>query len=291
MTSAPASAGVARTARPRPRRRLDGWALASLPGLAFLGVFFVWPLIQVLMKSLGDPLLANYSAFFSSSGYVAILGQTFQIAAMVTVSCALLGYPYAYLMSRVGSLARIVLIGVVLLPVWTSFLVRSVALQTWLQDTGVINTVLQSLGLIDAPLPLIRNTFGVTVGMTQILLPFMILPLFSVMLRVRPELIPAARSLGATPVQAFFRVFLPQTFPGLMSGGLLVFVTALGFFIVPAILGGTDGSMLSKLIVDLIGRNQLGLAAAMATVLLAITALLLGLGSRFVRIREMVGGR
>jgi putative spermidine/putrescine transport system permease protein len=201
-----------------------------------------------------------------------------------------IGYPYAYLLSRSKGLAKGVLLAVVLLPIWTSFLVRSVAIQAWLQDTGVINRFLEWLGVIDEPLPLIRTLPGVVIGMTQILLPFMILPLFAVMGRVRPELVTAARSLGAGPWRSFFLVYVPQTVSGIVSGAVLVFVIGLGFFIVPAILGGTEGSMISKLIVDLVGRNQAPMASAMAAILLAATILILAIASRFIRIRDLVGG-
>ncbi|WP_416417202.1 ABC transporter permease [Paenarthrobacter aromaticivorans] len=284
------SATDARVAVKARTRSVDGWLLAGIPGVVFLLVFFAWPLAQVLVRSLVDPSPQNYVTFLQTPAYMQILLQTFQIAAVVTLVCLLLGYPYAYLLSKTSGLSRTILLAVVLLPIWTSFLVRSVALQTWLQDTGVINSLLMNAGIISEPLPLIRTSLGVTVGMTQILLPFMILPLFSVMQRVRPDLLKAAASLGAPPRRAFFTVYLPQTLPGIISGSLLVFVISLGFFVVPAILGGTEGSMLSKLIVDMVGRSEFGMASTLAAILLFATAVILAIGSRFTNIRDLVGG-
>jgi putative spermidine/putrescine transport system permease protein len=274
----------------KAHRRLDGWALASVPAILFMAACFLLPLVFTILKSLEGDAARNYITALTGSTYVKILLQTFRISGVVTVVCLLIGYPYAYIMSRAGGLVRAIMLAVVLLPVWTSFLVRSVALQAWLQDSGVINTVLKSLGLISEPLPLIRNVFGVTVGMAQILLPFMILPLFATMLRVPQSLTDAALSLGARPRQAFLRVYLPQTLPGILSGALLVFTISLGFFIVPAVLGGTEGTMLSKRIVELVQRNDAPLGSALAVVLLVATLLVLALGSRFVNIRKMVSG-
>ncbi|MGI5126833.1 ABC transporter permease [Pseudonocardia sp. CA-107938] len=274
----------------KPRRRVDGWLWVALPGAVFLAVFFGYPLATVLLRSLTDPSPANYEVFAHSPAYLKILLQTFQISALVTIGCLVLGYPYAYLMAKAGGVWQSVLFAIVLLPIWTSFLVRSVAMQVWLQDTGVLNKVLMALGLTDGPVPLIRNTFGVTIGMTQILLPYLILPLYSVMRRVDPALVRAAASLGASPKRAFLRAYVPQTLPGVYSGGLLVFVLSLGFFIVPAILGGTEGSMIAKAIVDLVGKSQFGIASTLAVTLLAATFLILAIGSRFVRIRDVVGG-
>jgi len=179
----------------------------------------------------------------------------------------------------------------VLLPFWLSLLVRTYAWTVWLQDTGVINTVLQELGITNHPLGLIRNTLGVTIGMTHILLPFMVLPLYAVMRRIDPELTPAASSLGAPPFAAFRKVFLPLSLPGILAGSLLVFVLSLGFYITPALLGSPQNAMISELIVNQVSEQlQFGIGAAIAMVLLGLTLVVLFLGTRFVRLQDVMGG-
>lgn len=273
----------------RPRRRIDGWLWVALPGTLFLLVMFGFPLIEIVRRSLNDPSPQVYRVFIDTPLYWQTLLRTFQVAALVTLTSLLLGYPFAYVMARARPALQALLIAVVLLPVWTSFLVRTFALQIWLQDSGLINKLLMRVHLIDDPVPLIRTSFGVTVGMSQILLPFMILPLYSAMRRVDPELVRAATGLGASPVRAFVRVFLPLTLSGVYAGCLLVFVLSLGFYIAPAILGGPESTMISTLIVDLVQtRSDFGTASAVAVVLLLATFMVLAVGSRFVRIRDLV---
>ncbi|GAQ50977.1 ABC transporter permease [Streptomyces acidiscabies] len=273
----------------RPRRRTDGWLWVALPGALFLLVMFGFPLIEIVRRSLTDPSPQVYRVFIDTPLYWQTLLRTFRVAALVTLTSVLLGYPFAYVMARARPALQALLIAVVLLPVWTSFLVRTFALQIWLQDSGLINKLLMRAHLIDDPVPLIRTSFGVTVGMSQILLPFMILPLYSAMRRVDPELVRAATGLGASPVRAFFRVFLPLTLSGVYAGCLLVFVLSLGFYIAPAILGGPESTMISTLIVDLVQtRSDFGTASAVAVVLLLATFAVLAVGSRFVRIRDLV---
>lgn len=273
----------------RPRRRIDGWLWVALPGALFLLVMFGFPLIEIVRRSLTDPSPQVYRVFIDTPLYWQTLLRTFRVAALVTLTSVLLGYPFAYVMARARPALQALLIAVVLLPVWTSFLVRTFALQIWLQDSGLINKLLMRAHLIDDPVPLIRTSFGVTVGMSQILLPFMILPLYSAMRRVDPELVRAATGLGASPVRAFVRVFLPLTLSGVYAGCLLVFVLSLGFYIAPAILGGPESTMISTLIVDLVQtRSDFGTASAVAVVLLLATFAVLAVGSRFVRIRDLV---
>ena len=178
----------------------------------------------------------------------------------------------------------------VLLPFWSSLLVRTYAWTVLLQTTGVINSFLRGIGLIDEPIQLMRNTLGVQIGMSYILLPFMVLPIYAVMRRIDPDLTPAAAGLGAGPITAFRRVFLPLSLPGVFAGVLLVFVLALGFYITPALLGSPSNTMLSELIVLQIQRElKFGVGAALGMVLLALTLVLLAVASRFVRIGDAVG--
>ena len=205
-----------------------------------------------------------------------VLANTFWIALLSTAACLVIGYPFAYLMTVVpGRLAGLLLIAV-LLPFWSSLLVRTFAWQVLLRDTGVINRFLLDLGLIGEPLTLIRTTVGVIVGMSHILLPFMVLPLYAVMRRIDPEYGRAAANLGASPFAAFLRVFVPLSLPGVLAGCLLVFVLALGFYITPALLGGLRDQMISQLIVQQIQqRLDWGFGTAMSVLLVGITLVIL----------------
>jgi ABC-type spermidine/putrescine transport system permease subunit I len=188
-----------------------------------------------------------------------------------------------------GRVAGILLIAV-LLPFWSSLLVRTFAWQVILRDTGVINRFLLDLGLISHPLTLIRTTGGVIIGMAHILLPFMVLPIYAVMRRIDPEYGRAAANLGAPPFSAFLRVFVPLSLPGVFAGSLLVFVLALGFYITPALLGGLKDQMISQLIVDEVQQAlDWGSASAMAVLLMAFTFVVLFVASRIVRLRDVFG--
>jgi putative spermidine/putrescine transport system permease protein len=289
---------IAGEARRRPRLslaglRLDRWALLAVPAILFLVVFFLVPLVTMGVRSVTDPPgagLTNYETFFAQQAYVRILINTFWIALLATVTCLLIGYPFAYLMTIApGRIAGLLLIAV-LLPFWSSLLVRTFAWQVILRDTGIINRFLLDLGLIKEPLALIRTTLGVLIGMSHILLPFMVLPLYAVMRRIDPEFGRAAANLGATPTTAFFRVFLPLSLPGIVAGCLLVFILALGFYITPALLGGLRDQMISQLIVQQIQqRLDWGFGTAMSVLLVGITLVILLVMSRAVRLRDVFG--
>jgi putative spermidine/putrescine transport system permease protein len=272
---------------------LDRWALLVLPAIVFLVVFFLAPLATMSLRSVTDPPgagLSNYADFFDQAANLRVLGNTFWIALLSTLTCLLVGYPYAYLMTIVpGRIAGLLLIAI-LLPFWSSLLVRTFAWQVILRDTGVINSLLLDLGIVSRPVPLIRTTLGVIVGMSHILLPFMVLPIYSVMRRIDPEFGRAAANLGASPVRAFVRVFMPLSLPGVLAGALLVFVLALGFYITPALLGGLRDQMLSQLIVEEVQQAlDWGSASAMAVILMAITFAALFVASRLIRLRDVFG--
>lgn len=286
----------------RARRRLAGgarpnrWALLALPAVVFLVVLFLVPLILMTLRSVTEfarpttDVLANYQRFFASEATIRVLRNTFTAAAIVTVTCLAFGYPYAYLMNSVRSRVAGLLLVAVLVPFWSSLLVRTYAWEVILRDTGVINSLLLGWGLIGEPLPLIRNTLGVVLGMSQILLPFMVLPLYAVMRRIDPEYGAAAANLGAPPLSAFLRVFLPLSLPGVVAGSLLVFVLSLGFYITPELLGGPRDTMISQLIAQSVQqRLDWGLASAMAVVLMGLTFVLLLIASRLVRLRDVFG--
>ena len=287
--------GVAgRNRRPGlPRLAANRWSLLVLPAVIFLLVFFLAPLALMSLRSVTDPPgagLSNYEKFFAQEAYLRVLTNTFWIAVISTVTCLVVGYPFAYLMTIVpGRVAGLLLIAV-LLPFWSSLLVRTFAWQVILRDTGIINRFLLDLGLISEPLALIRTTAGVILGMSHILLPFMVLPIYAVMRRIDPEFGRAAANLGASPAAAFFRVFVPLSLPGVVAGSLLVFVLALGFYITPALLGGLRDQMISQLIVQQIQqRLDWGFGTAMSVLLMVITLAILFVASRAVRLRDVFG--
>ncbi|MFB8385789.1 ABC transporter permease [Microbacterium sp. NPDC055910] len=257
--------------------------LALLPLLIFLAVFFLIPLVEVLSMSVreGDGGLSNYAEFFSTPAYVGVLLRTVGMSLLVTAVCLLLAFPYAYTMSIATPNWRKVLIALVLLPFWTSLMVRSYAWVILLQDTGVVNSLLELVGL--GPIPLIRNNTGVVIGMVQVLLPFLVLPLFSTLSNIDRRYVTAAISLGARPISAFRKVYLPLAAPGIAAGSLIVFVLSLGFFVTPQLLGSTQNILLSQLIQQQTNRLlNFGMGGTMAAVLLLSTLLILLVASRFV---------
>lgn len=272
-------------------RWLNGWSVLAVPGVAFLVLFFGVPMMGMLARSFTDPSPENYLVFFQSPLYLRVLLTTFWTAFLVTLVCLVLGYIYAYAMYRAGRWVAFLLVALLILPFWSSFLVRSYAWMVLLQDSGLINTALLGLGVIERPLQLMRNTLGVAIGMTHIFLPFMVLPIYAAMRRMDPDLPLAASSLGAPPLATFRRVFFPLTLPGVYAGSLLVFVPALGFFITPALLGNPRNQMFSELIV--LQVNQLlrfGVGSALAVILLATTLVLVWVGTRFVNVADFVRG-
>ena len=203
--------------------------------------------------------------------------RTVKMSLIITISCILLGYPVAWLLANLPIRASNILMILVLLPFWTSLLVRTSAWKVMLQQQGVINEVLVWLGLVatDNRLEIINNQFGTIVAMTHILLPFMILPMYSVMQTIPPSYVRAAKSLGATNWTAFWRVYFPQSVPGIGAGSILVFILAIGYYITPEIVGGTDGVFISNRIAYHISRSlNWGLAAALGGILLAVVLVL-----------------
>ena len=211
-----------------------------------------------------------------------ILLRTFHISLVVTLVCLLLGYPLAWWLATLPARPANVLMILVLVPFWTSILVRVAAWIVLLQSEGLVNRGLMGLGLIEQPLALLFNRTGVVIAMVHILLPFMILPLYSVMKSVPPSYLRAAVSLGSSPVAAFFRVYVPQTYPGIGAGALLVFILAIGYYVTPALLGGADDQMLSYYIARYTNVEvNWGMACALGALLLAATLVLYGVYRRF----------
>ncbi len=207
-----------------------------------------------------------------------ILLRTFHMSAVVTAIALLIGYPLAYWLSTLSERKANMMLILVLLPFWTSVLVRIAAWIVLLQNNGLVNRFFIWLGITDAPLPLLFNRTGVIIAMVHILLPFMILPLYSVMKSVPPNYLRAAISLGSAPLAAFFRVYLPQTYPGVAAGGLLVFITCIGYYVTPALLGGASDQMLSYYVAQYTNVEvNWGMACALGGVLLTATLVLYAL--------------
>ncbi len=220
--------------------------------------------------------------------YLQLYGKTLGIALTITVLCMLLGYPLAYYLAHAPRRTAGLLMVLVLLPFWTSLLVRTTAWIALLQTHGVINSVFESIGLIGQPLEILYTRTATVIAMTHILLPFMILPLYSVMRGIDPSYIRAALSLGSRPWPAFLHVFLPLTLPGLGAGSLLVFIISVGYYITPALVGGTDGQMISNIIAFHMQRsNNWGLAAALGTLLLVLILTLYWIYDRLIGARNI----
>lgn len=203
--------------------------------------------------------------------YVALYMKTLRIALTITVLTLLLGYPLAYYLANAPSRQANALMLMVLLPFWTSLLVRTTAWIALLQTNGVVNSTLIWTGLISSPLELLYTQFSTVIAMTHILLPFMILPLYSVMKGIDPSYLRAALSMGSKPIPAFIRIYLPMSLPGLSAGALLVFIISVGYYITPALVGGTDGQMISNIIAfHMQQSNNWELAAALGSLLLVI---------------------
>lgn len=293
-STAPGSEGNPSDPGGAPRRRpVDGWGLLVSPLVVFLLLVFVAPLVVVLARSFTDPVTGtgNYRDFLASPVYLDVLGNTFRISGLVTLVTLALGFPYAYLMTLVSPFWRGVMLMAVLIPFWTSLLVRTFAWVLMLGDTGVVNQLLLSTGLVDEPVTMIRNQTGVLVGMVQVMLPYAVLPMYATMRSIDRRLVQAAEGLGARPITAFWRVYAPLTLPGVAASCLLVFISSIGFYVTPALLGGPKDMMIGELIVQQLSAVlRWGFASALAVILLLVTGLLLLLVSRIVNINRFMGG-
>ena len=215
--------------------------------------------------------------------YLQLYGKTLKIAVIITVLTLLLGYPLAYVISGMSAKVGGIMLIFVLLPFWTSLLVRTTSWIALLQTNGVVNSFLMGVGITGEPFEMMYTEFATIVAMTHILLPFMVLPLYSVMRGIDPSYVRAALSLGSGPIAAFSRVYFPMTLPGLSAGALLVFIISVGYYITPALVGGTDGQMISNIIAfHMQQSNNWELAAALGTLLLFLIIVLYWVYDRLV---------
>ena len=269
------------------------WLLIA-PAVLMMAMFYLYPLFKVLWISVTEPQpgLGNYERLFTSESVQRVLYVTARICVITTAITMLLGYLVAYAMVHSSDAQLRWLTFFVLLPLWISVLVRAFAWVTLLRSNGLINTALQQLGLINEPLALLRNELGVMIGMVHYMIPFAVLPLYANMRGIDLRLVAAARGLGASSWQAFGRVFLPLSKPGIVGAGVLVFIFSLGFYVTPAILGGGRVLMVSEYIgVQILNTIRWGLGAMLATTLMISVLLLMWALSRLVDLRNLFGAR
>jgi ABC-type spermidine/putrescine transport system, permease component I len=273
-------------------RERGALAALTLPGALLIFFVLILPIGWLFWLSFfganGEPTLANYARMLRPV-YVRTFISTFEVAGLVTLTCVVIGYPVAYLLSQLSERVAGILMIFVILPFWTSVLVRTYAWLVILQRTGLINTWLVNAGLISEPLPLVHNLLGTVIGMVHVMLPFLILPLYASMRAINPVYMRAAANCGASPVQAFWQVFLPLSLPGLAAGVGLVFVLCLGYFVTPALLGGGRVSMWAMQIANNISvYGNWGAASALGVVLLVVTGIILYVFKRLFKVE--IGG-
>jgi putative spermidine/putrescine transport system permease protein/spermidine/putrescine transport system permease protein len=274
--------------------RLKLFGLSS-PALLLVLVILVIPVGWLFYVSFigadGTFSMENYERMIKRKSYMRIFQTTFEVSLLTTGLCILIGYPLAYFMSQLPSrLANLCLI-TVLLPFWTSLLVRTYAWLVLLQKNGLINNWAINLGLWEEPIKIVHNLNGTLIGMVHIMLPFLILPLYSSMKAISPDYLKAASNLGAAPSQSFWQVFFPLSLPGLFAGSLIVFVLCLGFFVTPAVLGGGKVIMVSNQITNNIELFfNWGAASALGVVLLVLTLLILYGASKLLPLDNIIGG-
>jgi ABC-type spermidine/putrescine transport system permease subunit I len=261
------------------RKDIDGRAWLALPAIALCTVVFIIPAGWLLVRAFSEPSwgLQNFRAVLTEALYAKVAWNTIWLSVTVTLLCLILGYPVAYTLANGQPTTRRLLMIAILLPLWTSILVRSFAWMVLLQDGGIINRTLIDIGLIRSPLSLIYNSTGVLIAVTQVQLCLMVLPIYSVMAKIDPSLIKAALTLGGRPMRSFLRVYLPLSLPGVISGSTLTFVLCLGTYIAPAMVGGRRDTMIGQMIVMQIGDfGNWGAAAALSVLLLVGTMTIFG---------------
>lgn len=255
----------------REKRQILG---LSLPAAAIILILLVIPvgwLFALSFVSNGEIGLANYARMVEYSAYLSIFSTTILVSLFVTLLCIVLGYPVAYLLGQMPPRLATIGLAFVIIPFWTSILVRTYAWLVILQRQGIVNDALIGIGLIDEPLRLAHNLTGTIIGMTHVMLPFLVLPLYATVRNIDGDLMRAANNMGASPARAFRDVFLPLSMPGLIAGSLLVFILCLGFYVTPQILGGGRVIMVSMKIQQNVQTYfDWGAGSALGVVLLLI---------------------
>jgi putative spermidine/putrescine transport system permease protein len=288
-------ASLARTTR--TASGLERAAIPALllgPALIWIGIFFLLPLGLMIWQSLAAHgfSLDVYRSLFTTPIYARALVTTFEISIITTLGCLILGYPVAYFLASSGPVLRGIVLILVIIPYWLDYVVRNFSWLILLGRRGLINRLLEDVGLVSGPLDLLYNLFSVLVGMVQVMLPLMILTLFGAMLRIDRQLVAAAEIHGARPWRAFWAVFFPLSLPGVYAACPLVFILALGFYITPALLGSPRETMISQIIM-LIATELLDwpLACAAGALLLSVTVVVVVVYNRTFSIERLWGGR
>ena len=256
----------------------------AMPALLVLFVFFLYPVVRMLGYSIEGGSFEWYAKALGEGLYLQVFFNTFEIAFWVTVICLLLGYPLGFLLATTTPGWATVGFIFVLLPLWTSVLVRTYAWMVLLGRNGVFNRAMLEAGLIADPIPMLNNFSGVLIGMVHVLLPYMVLPIYGAVRRVDPSLVSAAEGLGASNARIFRRVYLPLTLPGIFAGAVIVFVLSHGFYITPALLGGGRVIMLAVMIEQHVHQTlNWPFAAALSASLLVVTLAVYAVAQRFTR--------
>ena len=288
-----AAANAAGLRRDAARERLALLGLCS-PAIVVVLIVLVIPagwLFYVSFIGAGGAFsLENYARMIEQKSYARIFRTTFEVSLATTAICILIGYPFAYFLSQLPRRAANLCLITVLLPFWTSLLVRTYAWLVLLQKQGLVNSWAIELGLWDEPLKFVHNLSGTLIGMVHIMLPFLVLPALSSMKAIERDYMRAAASMGAGPVRAFWTVFFPLSLPGLFAGALMVFVLCLGFYVTPAVLGGGKVILVSMRIASNIELFvNWGAASALGVVLMVLTLATLWLAARFIRLERLTG--
>lgn len=277
--------------------RRERWRLFGLASPAILIVLVIlvipvgWLFYVSFIGADGTFSMENYERMIKRRSYARIFQTTFEVSLITTGLCILIGYPLAYFMSQLPLKWANLCLVTVLLPFWTSLLVRTYAWLVLLQRQGLVNDWAISLGLWEEPIKMVHNLTGTLIGMVHIMLPFLILPVYGAMRAIDRDYMKAASNLGASPTRAFWTIFFPLSTPGLFAGALMVFILCLGFFVTPAVLGGGKVILVSMQIVSNIELFvNWGAASALGVVLLVLTVGALWIASRFVRLEQMTGG-
>ncbi|PPA81571.1 ABC transporter permease [Brevibacillus laterosporus] len=275
--------------------------LLALPGFLWLTIFFLVPMLFVVVLSflkrgvygqiVYEFTLGNYARFFESL-YVQIFIETLLVSLGTTFICLLLGYPLAYMITRLDRKWQNMWLLLVMIPFWINFLVRSYAWVIILRTQGLVNTVLQSLGLIDQPLTLLYTPGAVLLGMVYALLPFIILPIYVSLEQLDRKKLEAAYDLGATPAKTFWHITLPLTMPGVVSGCILVFVSSLGMFVVPDVMGGAKSSLFGNVIQNqFLSARDWPFGSALSMVIVLFSIIMIYLYYRATKMQEKQEGR
>jgi ABC-type spermidine/putrescine transport system permease subunit I len=270
-------------------------SLATPAVLAVIAIVVIpvgWLFYLSFTGSDGQLSLVNYQKMIEYKSYARTFVTTFEVSILTTLICILIGYPLAYFLAMLPERLAGFFMLAVLLPFWTSLLVRTYAWLVLLQKNGILNDFAMTIGLWDSPLKLVHNLTGTLIGMAHIMLPFLVLPLYGSMKKIQRDLMHAAANLGASPVQAFWKIYFPMSLSGMVAGSLIVFVLCLGFYVTPAVLGGGRVIMVATQITAIL-ENQFdwGAASALGVVLLVVTMVILTLATKLFKLDAALFGK